>query len=198
MRRPGFLLLVCVLLLSAGSCARRSRVIPRNELADIYVEMFLADQWLKDHPEARRSADTMAFYAPIFQRYGYRFEDYDASVNHYLKDPARFSKVLTAASEKLKKRAQVLEREEDRIKALEAFEQRLKGYRHHDFGLEALMRDSLACWPLGDSLRRIRQRPSPLVDSLVESRADSLLLSTPLIPLRDAARKSRVRPDQEP
>ena len=153
-----------MLLLAVAGCGRRARIIPRDRLADIYVDMFLADEWIKDHPEARRIADTTFFYEPIFRKHGYRFADYDASVTYYLRDPARFSKILTVASEKLKKRAKALEKEDDLEEAIRAFEKTLEGYVRRDFRLEGILRDSLALWPKPDSLAVRDSLPAP--DSL--------------------------------
>ena len=89
--------LLAVLLLAAClcSCGREGKVIPRNKMARIYAEMFLADAWLLTAPpDAGNKADTMAFYEPIFEEYGYTIEDYWASVSHYLLDPDRFSRIV--------------------------------------------------------------------------------------------------------
>lgn len=89
--------MLAVLLLAAClcSCGRDGKVIPRNKMARIYAEMFLADAWLMTAPpEAGNKADTMAFYEPIFEEYGYTIEDYWTSVSHYLLDPDRFSRIV--------------------------------------------------------------------------------------------------------
>lgn len=84
-----------VLALCLCSCSREGKVIPKNKFAKIYAEMFLADSWLSTAPfEVRMLADTTAFYAPIFEKYGYTVEDYWASVSYYLQDPDRFSRIL--------------------------------------------------------------------------------------------------------
>ena len=90
--------LVAAVLVTAClcSCGREGKVIPRSKMARIYAEMFLADAWLMNEasPVARYKTDTMAFYEPIFEEYGYTVEDYWASVSHYLLDPDRFSRIV--------------------------------------------------------------------------------------------------------
>jgi hypothetical protein len=92
-------LFVCVLLLP--SC-RRVRIIGERDMSDIYAEMFLADQWLNDNPSVKTTADTTRFYETIFRKYGYGFENYDASVNYYLYRPEKFKKILERAEKKLR------------------------------------------------------------------------------------------------
>ena len=86
---------VFVLAVCLCSCGREGKVIPRNKMAHIYAEIFLADVWLNQAPqEAKERADTTAFYRPIIEKYGYSLEDYWASISYYLQDPDRFSKIL--------------------------------------------------------------------------------------------------------
>ena len=93
------ILAALVLAACLCSCSREGRVIPRNKLAHIYADMFLADSWLSSASyESRNRADTMAFYEPIFEKYGYTVEDYWVSVSHYLQDPDRFSRILNKSN----------------------------------------------------------------------------------------------------
>ncbi len=174
------LLLVCLL----ASCSGRPRIIPRSVLTDIYAEMFLADQWLSDHSSERNRVDTMLFYDPILQRYGYSFEDYDASVKHYLKDPEKFSRIFRDAANKLKDGRDAYRRRNERLESIRDFNAAIKGYTPKDFDkdtflwrsvfkdslqLDSLLRDSLRL----DSLRLDSLRLDSLVrDSL---RRDSLM-----------------------
>ena len=105
--------LVAAVVLAAClcSCGGEGKVIPRNKMARIYAEMFLADAWLLEAPpEARDKADTMAFYEPIFEQYGYTIEDYWASVSHYLLDPDRFSRIVMKSNAMLTAELKALEK----------------------------------------------------------------------------------------
>lgn len=92
----GHIFAALLVVICLCSCGREGKVIPRSKLARIYAEMFVADKWLSmsASEEARDSADTTAFYDPIFKSHGYTIEDYWASVSYYLQDPDRFSRIL--------------------------------------------------------------------------------------------------------
>ena len=174
------LLLVCLL----ASCSGRPRIIPRSTMAGIYADMFLADQWLSDHPDERKRVDTMLFYDPIFKRYGYSFEDYDASVQHYLKNPEKFAKVFTAASEKLKSGRDYYRKKLDHLEMVKNFNAAIKGYSDRDF------KEDTVLWRSGykDSLRRLALvKDSLLKDSLYR---DSLRLDSLV---RDSLRRDSLR-----
>lgn len=115
MRNWRHILLLGLVLLPL-SCGR-GRVIPPRKLARIYADMLLADQWLHDHPELRTQADTTLFYGAVFKRYGCSFKDYDASVHHYMEEPAAFAKILKRSAAQLDRRRQMLEKQ---LAALEA------------------------------------------------------------------------------
>ena len=124
---PVHILLLALVCLGAG-CARHGKVIPQEKMVRIYRDMFLADQWVRDNPEARVAADTTYFFDPIFKRYGYSFEDYDLSVHYYLDRPEKYAKILSDASERLRRENERLnkalsarreaERERDRLHGL--------------------------------------------------------------------------------
>lgn len=174
---------VLVLAVLLSSCSGRQRIIPRATLTDIYAEMMLADQWLSDHSEARTTADTTLFYDPIFKRYGYTFEDYDASVRHYLKDPEKFAKIFKNASLKLKNGRDEFRKKVERLEMINEFNASIKGYSASDFAKDTLIwrshyKDSIrhADSLMKDSLYRDSLiRDSLLRDSL---RLDSLRLDS--------------------
>lgn len=89
---------VAVLLCLACS-GDKPTVIPRGKLAKIYAEMLMIDQWAISETSLRRIADTCLVYEPIFQKYGFDTEDYVKSVEHYMHDPERYSRILRETSE---------------------------------------------------------------------------------------------------
>ena len=114
-------------LISCGG--DKEKVIPRAKLAEIYAEMFITDQWLSANPSLRRSADTSLVYAPILEKYGYTSADYRKSVDMYMDDPERFSRILRTSAEILEKKLEDLQKrkqEIDHIKALELLLHQLK------------------------------------------------------------------------
>ena len=63
-------------------------------MSAIYADMFLRDQWIKDHSRYRHAADTSRVYESIFKKYGYDSEDYNRSIDYYMNDPERFARIL--------------------------------------------------------------------------------------------------------
>ncbi len=109
--RPLVCAALCAALMAASAgCSRGGRVIPRSDMVDIYADLLMADQWLSDQRGAMtRMSDTTMYYEPIFNKYGYTTEDFRRSVNRYLDDPARYSKMLKKVEAKLDAGAKALE-----------------------------------------------------------------------------------------
>ena len=139
----------------AGCSFNRTKVIPRGEMAEIYAEMLMADQWIIENSRTRTQADTSLVYEPIFQRYGYDTEDYRASVAHYMKDPERYSRILRETAEILD--ARILELKE--LKRIEDRRKSIVPYKIDRFRLY-YVRSVEGLWEHGDSV-------SVEVDSLV-------------------------------
>ena len=90
-----------VLVLVAVAACQGPRVIPKGTLTDIYEEMFITDQQVRERNIPRNQMDTMLVYEAIFNKYGYNTDDYLYSVRHYLKDPERFAKVFEEVAKRL-------------------------------------------------------------------------------------------------
>lgn len=111
------------------SCKKdEAEVIPRGKMADIYAEMLMTDQWISSTPGVRMIADTSLVYEPILQKYGYDKYDYIKSIDHYMNDPERFSRILRSSGEKLEKRLKELRK---RQKQLELEDEALKEVLKH-------------------------------------------------------------------
>ena len=102
------MILSLVFLASCGE--REARVIPRGELAEIYAEMLVVDQWITATPGTRQMADTSLVYEPILNKYGYTSADYRLSVDKYMDDPERFSRILRTTVSIFDQRLKELER----------------------------------------------------------------------------------------
>ncbi len=149
------MLLVC-------SCGRKARVIPESVLSDIYAEMFLADQWIQQNSRVRKTADTTNFYLPIFEKYGYGLDDYRHSVEHYLRKPDDYARIVKSASSKLTAEAKRLQEIEDAI----ANRPKFSPYVPSEFRYDTLVfKDSTGFWPNDSSF--VSKAP---VDSLVGHR----------------------------
>lgn len=100
-RRWYILLLSALLLVVASGCSDKGRVIPEDDFKDLLIEMFIADQWLRENGDARDRADTTLFFEPILNKHGYSFKDYDASLYYYAGEINRFSEITYEAVGKL-------------------------------------------------------------------------------------------------
>ena len=113
-RRPGHILVFVLLALTVLFCGK-ARVIPRGKLVDIYAEMFLIDQWLRDNQDVKKTADTLLVYEPIFNRYGYTTDDYLKTVEHYMREPDKYAKILKNTAKKLEKKEKETQKTIDAI-----------------------------------------------------------------------------------
>lgn len=93
--------IVTALALLLSSCGKddEAKVIPRGKLSEIYAEMLVTDQWITSTPGMRMIADTSLVYAPILEKYGYDLDDYIKSMDVYMDDPERFSRIFRKSGE---------------------------------------------------------------------------------------------------
>lgn len=121
MRLIRHIMLMTAVFLLAVSCDRKEdKVIPRSKLAEIYAEMMLVDQWIMNNPGNRHIADTSLVYEPVLERYGYTSADYRKSVDVYMNDPERFSRILRTTTEILGEKLSALEDQKKEIEHQEA------------------------------------------------------------------------------
>jgi hypothetical protein len=172
-----FVLLLAVVLCLLPSCGR-GRVIGASAMSDIYAEMFLADQWINDHSGFRTKADTTRFYESIFSKHGYSLKDYDASVNYYLRNPEKYSRILEKAEKKLRTTQKALEEFRKSVEKQNAILAGLGLVHLPVFSVDSITRDTVLLWALVRDTLRIRdsiRRDSILRDSI---RLDSLRLDS--------------------
>lgn len=180
-----FALCLAVVLCLLPSC-RRGRIIRASVLSDIYAEMFLADQWINDNSQFKNKADTSGFYEAIFRKHGYSLKDYDASVNHYLREPEKYSKILENAAGKLRSTQKSLEEFEKTIEKQNRILAGLGELHLPVFSVDSIARDTALLWALArDTIRR----DSLCCDSLVR---DSLLRDSLI---RDSLVRDSIRRD---
>lgn len=172
MRRAAHIVVLAVVLAALCACGHRVRRIPENKLVRIYHDMFLSDQWVRDHPDARTAADTTLLFDPIFERYGYTFEDYDHTVHYYLDHIEQYVKLLNQVERQLRKEGESLQLEADRLAAREVeLNKYRRAFRKKDFSTDSLRWAGIKpLWPVADTL--------PAQDTLFQTdslaRADSL------------------------
>ena len=117
-----------VLVLVAVAACQNPRIIPKDTLTDIYEDMFLADQLVRERNLPQPQMDTLLVYEAVFNKYGYNTDDYLNSVRYYLKDPERFAKVFDEVDRRLEAKVKELDR-------LIEFQQRLDEKRAQTYPL---------------------------------------------------------------
>ena len=109
-------LVILSVLALVSSCASKGKVIPPDDLTQIYADMFLADQWMLQSYSVKAKADTTLFYEAIFRKYGYTTQDYTASVHYYLEKPELYSKIVKRSAISLEKYRKRLQAVDDAVK----------------------------------------------------------------------------------
>lgn len=179
MRRAAHIVVLAVVLAGICACGHRGRVIPENKMVRIYHDIFLADQWVRDHPDARVAADTTLLFDPIFRRYGCSFEDYDRTVQYYLDHSDLYFKLLGKVEKQLRKEGDALQLEADRYAAREVELSRYRrGFRRKDFSTDSLRWAGIRpLWPVDTLAAR--------TDSLAQAdTARGVLLPEALLPVK--------------
>ena len=109
-----------------ASCSRDgAEVIPRSKLSQIYADMLMTDQWILSTPGFRHIADTSLVYEPILKKYGYDSEDYRKTIEVYMNDPERFSRILRTTVSIFDERLAELHKQEKLLEEAEARRKRL-------------------------------------------------------------------------
>ncbi len=117
-RRHIAIALTAVMILFSSCGKNEGEVIPRKKLAKIYAEMLVTDQWINSTPGIRQIADTSLVYEPILEKYGYDSKDYRKSIDKYMDDPERFSRILRESAAILTGRLEELKLEQARLLVL--------------------------------------------------------------------------------
>ena len=175
-----------VLVLLAVAACQGPRIIPKNTLTDIYEEMFIVDQQIRERNIPHAQMDTMLVYEAVFNKYGYNTDDYLLSLRHYLKDPERFAKVFEEVAKRLEKEVDALDRLMDYEKELE--EKRSQKHPQLDSMLASFSKDAAY-----RGLARFERDSSRYGTwfSLVPIREDTLMIPVDSLEVR-MARKARL------
>ena len=179
---------IVVMIMVVASC-RGPRTIPRDTLGDIFHDMFLQDQQIKNDVSLRRIADTSLVYEGIFQSYGYNTDDYLYTLDKYIRNPEKLSKVFAKVSDNLTNEAKGFKKE---LEFLEWQNKFLAIYKHRidttslprvplgavDTMYFRLHKDEVRYFPPPDTL-------TPVLDTMV-FRLDTLALADSLAVLIDS------------
>ena len=162
-------------------------------MAHIYAEMLVVDQWVLEHSKYRTQADTSLVYEPIFQKYGYTTEDYRASVQYYMNDPERYSRILRTTSE-------ILEKQLKELKSIKSIEDRLRSRVPYKIDPNRLYygRSKDRFWEYGDSVSVALDSLTPVYElgfhdlSDTLSVKDSVVVNDPVVVKDSVAVKDSV------
>ena len=186
-----FLHIVLVLLLAVA--CRGPRVIPKDTMTDIYTDMFIADQMVRDADIPRAQMDTMLLYEAVFEKYGYDTEDYLYSLRFYLKDPERFGKVFENVAKRL-------EGEVEALKKIVELRDRIASKRDADYPLVDSLLAPFSKESVFVGLARVERDTSryPAWFRLVAAHEDTLMVSVDsLAALRGRDSLSKEKPSLE-
>ena len=183
---------IVLVLLLAVAC-RGPRVIPKDTMTDIYTDMFIADQMVRDADIPRAQMDTMLLYEAVFEKYGYDTEDYLYSLRFYLKDPERFGKVFENVAKRL-------EGEVEALKKIVELRDRIASKRDADYPLVDSVLTPFSKESVFVGLARVERDTSryPAWFRLVAAHEDTLMVSVDsLAALRGRDSLSKEKPSPE-
>ncbi len=169
-----FIAAVAVLLSSCNS----SGVLSESKMVDVYVDMFIADQWLRENTSLRRVADTTLFFDPIFEKHGTDFEQFNKSLNYYSYHSEDLSNISSAVRDRLELMREQAREDYDIYAEITRINRENKvPYEKKDFSDDSVRwAASSAFWPPADTLAVTDTLA--VADSLAA--ADSLVLSDSL------------------
>ena len=103
------IVLAVLALLALSACGPRR--IPKGEMEDIFYQMFLQDQKIKQDRSLKQMADTSLVYEPILESKGYDTDDYLYSLHEYLAEPEKMEKIMGNVAERIEKELKGVKKE---------------------------------------------------------------------------------------
>lgn len=101
--------LTLLVLLAISACGPKK--ISKGDMEEIFYEMFIQDQILKQDRTLRQMADTSLVYAGILESRGYDTDDYLYSLHEYLAEPEDMEKIMGNVAERIEKELKVVRSE---------------------------------------------------------------------------------------
>lgn len=161
-------------ILFVTGCSGRGRVISEAKMKELYVDMFISDQWLRDNIKERSKADTTLFFDPIFERHGVTFEDYERSLDYYLAKPKTFTEIVTSVAEMLQQEADRLDEIANMNLKIQEERKKLGEYKKVDFDPDKIFRKTSGCM-------------APVLVEFKEPEPISPIVSGPVAPKKSAS-----------
>jgi len=101
-------LIILSILIGLLCCCGKNKLIPKETMVKIYHDIYLLDQSITLN-QLTRLADTLRFYEPVIEQYGYTLDDFTESVTHYLKRPDKFKKVFADVKKQFEARQKAID-----------------------------------------------------------------------------------------
>jgi|SRR6056297_1819797 len=112
-----YILWLLVVLVIVFACQDKKKVIPRDELVPVLVDIHLLDGAIR-HSKFRddvKMPDSIDVYEYVLDNYGYTQEQYDSSMNYYSRNPRKFEQIYQEVLARLNRReTQVKEKQEEK------------------------------------------------------------------------------------
>lgn len=92
-------------LVFAWGCNKERKVIPRDEMVSVLVQVHLMDgatQIAQYNPEVS-VPDTLNVYEAVLENYGYTKAQFDSSIQYYSKDLRKFDRIYQEVLSRLNK-----------------------------------------------------------------------------------------------
>lgn len=96
-------LFICTLSVPLFIACNKEVTIPKKDMANILVDMYLADFYIERH-NMSASTDSLLVYDGILAQYGYTYEQYEASVRKYIIKDDEYIRIHKLAQEIIRKR----------------------------------------------------------------------------------------------
>lgn len=96
-------LFCCALVLPSLSCCNKDDAIPKKDMANILVDMYLADFYIERH-DMHTSTDTLLVYDGVLAKYGYTYEQYETSRRKYITKDDEYIRIHKLAQDIVRKR----------------------------------------------------------------------------------------------
>lgn len=108
-----------VVLVIAFACRNEKKVIPREELVPVLVDIHLLDGAIRHsrYREDVKIPDSIDVYEYVLDKHGYTQPQFDSSMNYYSRDPRRFEQIYQEVLARLNRmETEVREEKEERKK----------------------------------------------------------------------------------
>ena len=104
----GLLILILLATLSCNSCTRKEKIIPRNDLVELLVDLHIADAIAMNHSinENFGKLDSAILYRTVLEEHGYTRQQMEASIKLYSRDIEKMMGIYDDVFARLSKRSE--------------------------------------------------------------------------------------------